>query len=441
MSNNKLSTESINKRRWICLLFQILIGMATSFTFTLSVYIGPLNEVKGWNIQTILLTFTIAMWVGPVATIVGGKARDMWGNKKCIIIGGLLYGISVLVSGLVTSIVLFIVLQGIVTAFCMYAVYLSQMQNIAQLFPEMRGTALGILNGGLNLCSAALPILAVFLMDTTSVVMSIVIQGAIFSLACLLLGLFIFDPPEDYQGRVKEGEAMASEDEEMPASDFNITWRHLLKQPALYLIWAGMILITMVGTIVQSNMSLVAQEATGISEVKAAVVVTITVVAFGVGGIIMGYVADKIGLYNVFLLIAGLTAVITFIMVAIGISHLTPFVISVTLISFLFGGVSAIAPVLCMDAFGDRFFGVNMGIMTISNLAPTLIAPQMSVVLPLPLCFLLCGGMSAVGFFLFIVIRKAVANMHNNKALCETLAREQALLEHEENPGQSEELA
>ncbi len=425
-----IDVKSLKKKRWFYLLLQIIIGMATSFTFSLSVYIGPLNEVKGWGIQEILLTFTVSMWVGPIATIVGGKARDTWGNKACIIVAGILYGLSVMVSGLVGSVVLFIIIQGCVTAFCMYAVFLAQQMQVSKLFPEMRATALGILNGGLNLCSAALPIIAVGLMGLTSVVGSIMIQGLAFSVICLVCGLLIFDPPEGFQMVEEQG---GDEDGEFgPPAAFNLNWRYVLRQPAFYIIEVFLILISLMGSMIQANLSLMTQDATGVGEVKAAWVVTVSVVVLGIGGIIVGFLADKFGTYKVLVLIAGGTAASLLIGALLGVQHFYVFFLAIMIVAFLFGGLTSLLPVVCMDAFGDRFFGVNMGLIGVANLVSTLVGPQMSAILPVPPCFIISGAAAALGIVFILAASKSVDKMHKNEKLY-------ALFADEEEPAEIEE--
>ncbi len=409
----KKTKNNLNKMRWVYMLLQLIIGMATSFTYVLSVYVGPLHEARGWSVQQILLTFTVAMWVGPISTIIGGKIRDTWGNKVCLIGGGVLYGISVMISGLVSNVTLFILLQGGLTAFFMYCLYLAQIKNVSNLFPEMRATALGILRGGTSLFSGALPVIGVALMGITTVTAAIVIQGAAFSIICLVCGLLIYDPPEALSSDTVDTSDIKADTEKLQTVERN--WRQMIREPSFYLIALAVALLGMTSSMIQSNLVLITQNATGAGDAKAAGVVTMSVIVLGLGGIGVGFAADRLGNFRVLTVIAAIVMVTFGCILIIGVQHFYPFVTAVMIICLMAGGVAPLIPVICMDSYGDRHFGVNMGVLGVPNLLVTLIAPQLSASLPVPVCFAICGGLAGLDILIICMARNSINKMKEGK--------------------------
>ena len=411
--------NSLHKKRWWYLFLQVLVSFATQFTYSLAVYIGPLNETKGWSVSQILLTYTIAIWMTPIASIVGGKARDTWGNKPCIIVGGVLYGIFVAISGFSPNVTVFIIVQGAVTAFFMYAVYLAQLENVTSLFPEISGTAVGILSGGTSLFASALPVISVHLIGWTGVELSLVITGAGFSVICLVCGLLIFGAPADYQGDPRLIQKMKGEqkEEEDPSKAFNISWRYLLRQPSFYLITLYLVLFCMLGGMMQANLSLMTQQATGANEISSAWLITAGTIILGIGGIVVGFVSDKIGVYKTLALCSGIQGIIVVICFFVGVDKMAMYAFTVLVVEFLFGGIVALIPIITRTAFGSRFFGVNMGLMSFANMICSFIGPQMSVFLPIGKCFLVCGILALVGVFVMRIAESSIKKMQSDKRL------------------------
>ena len=67
--------------------------------------------------------------------------------KKILTICGVLYGLSILVSGLATNVFVFIISQGIMGALSMYGIFIATLSLINVPYPDRKGLVMGVLYG------------------------------------------------------------------------------------------------------------------------------------------------------------------------------------------------------------------------------------------------------------------------------------------------------
>lgn len=403
----------LEAKRWIIMLFQMVIGALTAFTHILSVFVGPLNTEKGWDPADIVLVFTCSMWIVTPALIVAGKIRDKLGNKSSIIIGGGLYGAFISISVLTSSVMVFVFVQGICAGLCMWLVYSSQLANIANLFPEKRGFATGLLMGGMTIGQAALAPIAGILMNAFSATHTIVIFGIIFGVGCVVLGLFVQNAPDDFQ---PYGRQLVEKDKETGnvrlITKPQMKWTEMVKTPAYWCIVGVFFCVAFGYNVVASNASLMSQDVIGLSAQHAAWIVAAVNIGLGTGGFVFGTVADKIGISRTLTIICGLNVVFVGLFVVTDIGAL--FGVACVLIAFGHGGRSALSPVYTMNTFGDKHYGVNFGLIGVGGLLASIVAPQCSVRLEPYTNFTLILIISIVAVVLTLMLHKATNKVFEN---------------------------
>ena len=409
-----LSMESVEKLRWVTLLFQIIIGSALTFTYLLGVYVGPLSQTYGWSINGILVTFTIAIWVGSPAMVIGGKIRDKLGNRLTIILGGAVYGIAIFISGSTTSLPVFIVMQGIVASSMLFVVYCAQMTNIGELFPGNRGFAVGLLTAGTSLGTAIMSPLAVYFMQHFSVASSLHIQGIIYGVICVIFGFLVINAPKGFRPKnmpEEEEIELTGDAVETGKLDVQINWRELLKSPALYLFILGFILVCLITSAFMSNLPLMVQTSTGISEMQSATMVSAYSIALGVGGIIFGFLADRFGLFKMIYITAAAMFVIPLVVALFAIENVTAWYILTVLVGGACGCYSTMMAALTMNCFGARNFGVNYGIVGVASMIHTAIAPQVSASMSASTTLIIFAVTSVAGIFVMMITKKAITKL------------------------------
>lgn len=425
MNSTVVNTDKLMKFRWPTLIMQVFISAVLTAPYILNIYMGPLNEKYGWSLATIMMTFTLSMWIGTPGIIVGGKLMEKFGNKKVIVGAGVIYGIAVVSSGYVSNVIVFVVLQGVVAALMMFVAYVAQLKNVGVLFPDKRGTAMGILMGGTWAGTAAMSPFAAWLIESFGVSSSLLIQGILYGAIVIIFGFLIVDAPEG--AFVPKGWTPTPE-EEMPSEDalehgkvgIDVKWNQMLKMPALYLGWLMFSLMVLGCTMMSSNNSLIAQDSLGVTPMQASWIAFAYSLIQGLSSIALGFIVDKVGPYKSLIAFAGVAGLLLIGVYLTGFSSVVFYVVVVAWVGGLYGLVNFVMPMLAMDSFGEKNFGVNMAIFSAYSIFTNAVGPQLSVMWNAETCFLVFGIttlLSVIPVMLFKKsIHKAALKYHAEKA-------------------------
>lgn len=403
----KLTNEKIDKKRWGSLVLFMLIGAALSFTYVLSVFVNPLMAERGWSPDDIIFTFTLAMWVGTPSIMIGGKLTEIFKPKKLIIVCGFLYGISIVISGFATSVVMFMICQGVLASAFMFFASVASMQNVGELFPDKRGFAMGLYLAGMTGGAALQPPLAVWVMQNYSVATSIIIQGILYAAITIICGLFIFDVPKGYLPK-GWNEDIVEENENNAEKGIDTHWTEMLKAPSFYMLLAALTLCNVAAAMFISNGAYIAEELLGTTAAKAAWMFTGVNVGNALGCIVYGWVSDKIGSIYCLAIIGALNGIFAIAAATWGIDSVAVFVISIIILGSNYGGLTTVQPVIAMNTYGSAHFGINYGLLGISAIFVSYVAPKLSVMDNIATGIIISGVIAIVGCVTAVLAKKMV---------------------------------
>lgn len=395
-------------RRWFTLMLQVVIASVMAMLNILNVLIGPLAEANGWGITEVLFTFTLAFWIGSPATIVGGRIRDAFGNRPVILVGAILYGVGVVASGLVTNVIAFILLQGIVVTAITFSVTVAQLHNVGALFPDRRGFVIGLFLGLGSLGTALLTPFAAWLTEQVTPGMSMVLQGIIYGGVAAVLATLIASAPKNtpdvpVESDLAEGRLVGSLGLEVP-------WRRLVRLPSLYLLLVTFFLATLTPGLLITNVSLMAQAATGIDAISASWMSSAFLIATGIGGLVMGYLSDKVGEFRMLGIMAALVG-LSLVIVVLFLSSIPVFVGMVVISGLAFGCYTTLLPAIVMNVYGQRHFGVNYGILGLQVLVQSLLLPWLGAAIPIQTAFIICATASFLGIGAVLLAQRSIQKL------------------------------
>lgn len=405
-------TLHIDKIRWRSLVLQIIIGTASSFVYVLSVFIGPLMTLKGWDANAILFTFTLAMWVGSPSLIIGGKISQIFGVKKTMCVSGFLYGVAIIVSAFVTSVTVFMILQGIVASFFMFVISVCSLNNIGTLYPDKRGWAEGLVLAGQGIGGALIAPLAQTITDHFSVIVSIAGQGIFYAVIMVICSAFIVVAPEGYKPAGWKGEHLdidAAEKAPDHSMGPDVNWLGMLKTPVFWMIFVCLLLINIVGTMPISNGAYMTEITMGASPMVSAWVMTATTIGCAIGNWGGGWLTDKIGAMKTLGVIGASNAVFAFLIATVGLNNLAVWIIALVIISIDYGALTTIMPVIAMNTYGPKNFGVNYGLLGCNAIVVTAIGPQLTLMENLSMGFIICGVLALAGSIISFIGVKLVS--------------------------------
>lgn len=413
-----LDTSRIDKLRWFTVFLQMLIGSVTAFVYCLSVFVGPLSTEFGWDPAIIAAAWTGMTIVGLFGSAVGGKMKEKLGNRKTLVIGGIGFGLCVIASSFSTNAWMFVILFGCCASFFMYCVYVVQLANIGELFPDKRGLAMGITIAGITVGSAMISPLSEWMVRQMEVMNSIALQGAIYGILVVVAAFLICDAPEGYCPKGWKPPTVENEDgETVVAGGQDLGWLDALKMKGFWVTLIAIIAGATISNGFQGNAIMIMQDAVGISAAQAAWVYSLWMIVLGAAGVLLGYMSDKwTGPLKTMSIWYIVTAAALLLFAVTGSNDFWAFMVFIIAFAFAGGSYQSLLPTFVMDAFGGRQFGIIYGIILAAAAIGGVIGPQLAVRFAadsfLNVCMIL-----AVVFALLLLLAAKVFNKETGKKL------------------------
>ncbi len=377
---------NLTKRRWLVLIASCLINLCIGALYAWSVFASPMAEhisaalgLEGKNAVTassLSIVFSIANVVGPITMIGGGKLVRTIGPRLVIMIGGIWFGLGMLICGFAGSVAVLILGFGICCGLAMGMTYGCTVSNAVKFFPDKRGLVGGIATASYGLSSVLVPLIANAIISKMDVTMAFKILGIAIVVIVLAASLFIIPCPDDF---IPDGYKPVSKSSKSGsvnrARDY--TWKEMLGTKEFYIMMVLMCCGAFMGMMIISQASPIAQNQVLMTSQSAAVVVSILAL-FNTGGRILGgYISDLIGQINTLALLLLCSVAGLFMLIITGEGSVATLYLGICIIGLCFGGFMGIYPGFTNEKFGAKYSSVNYGIMFIGFAFSGFFAPIM----------------------------------------------------------------
>lgn len=391
--------------RWIVLLASIIMNLCIGSAYAWSVFQKPLIEMFGWQTSQASLAFTLNLCLIPFAMIIAGKIQDKKGPQKVTLVGGLIFGVGIMLAGFTNSLTMLYLTYGVLGGLGIGTVYACTVGNTVKWFPDKRGLAGGLVAAGFGFGAVLFAPLAVSLISKYGVLLTFKVFGFVFMIGIVLCSFAIKAPKEGWkpEGWVKKAEG--------PATSVIIdkTPGEMLKEAKFYVLWVMYTIGCISGLMIIGHASPIAQEKIGLSPQIAALGVSILAFANTGGRIFWGSVSDKIGRYNailcMYILSSGMLILLS------GAKSFGVFIVAVSGIALSFGGFMGIFPSVTADNFGSKNIGVNYGVMFTAFGLAAFVGPRLAAIVKQSSggeygrAFLIVAVMNVLGIICTIIIK------------------------------------
>ncbi|MFM2482284.1 OFA family MFS transporter [Celerinatantimonas sp. YJH-8] len=414
-------TQDYTKKRWAILLACCFINLCVGSMYAWSVFSTPMAQYLGELNGTALtgadmaIVFIVCNSVGPVTMITGGKINDTFGPKLVIVVGGLLFGGGMILSGYATELSDLVWSYGIVTGLGLGMVYGTTISTCIKFFPDRRGLVGGLTTALFGLSSVIIPPIAAMITASMGVIAAFKIIGVVFTVIVCASGLVITKCPDGFKPAGWKPKQTAG-----APSVVNKNWKEMLVSPTFYVLICLLTSGAVAGLMCIPLAAPLAQRMIGM-DVAAATGAVSTLAFFNVSGrVLAGMLSDRIGRLN--------TLASTCLLSMIGLSLLyvaeqgdvTLFYIGLSVIGVCFGSFMGVFPGLTADQFGPKNNSVNFGIMftgfAIAGYGgPTIMREVFHATHSFNHAFLIGIGFSVLGFILTFVFR--VVNRASNQKI------------------------
>lgn len=393
------------RNRWLILFAGIICNLCIGAVYAWSVFQKPLMQLFQWTSSQASLTFTITLCMMPIAMTFAGKIEQQKGPKVVIGVGGLLFGVGILLSGFTKSLAYLYVVHGVIGGLGVGTVYGIAVSNSVKWFPDKKGLASGLIAAGLGMGAVVFAPIANTLINAFGVLRAFNILGAVYLIAIIGAAFVIARPPAGYQPAGWTPPETSAAGTGPSASDKN--WKEMMADPMFYVLWVMYALGATSGLMIIGHASGIAQESVGLSATTAALAVSILALANTSGRLFWGAVSDKFGRYSALFCIYTLSAVMMYVLSTT--RAFAPFLLVICCIGLCFGGLLGIFPTVTADLFGLKNLGQNYGIMFFAFAAAAFIGPRLAATVKetsgdYSLAFIVTAAMGAAGALLTLFV-------------------------------------
>ena len=368
---------NLDKKRWIILLAGCFINLCLGSIYAWSVFSAAMadyfNATNGGNITPgdLAIVYTIANSVGPITMISGGWFNDKFGPKKVILVGGIMWGLGMFLSGFATGVGYLIVTYGIIGGLGLGMAYGSVISTCVKFFPDKRGLIGGITTAVYGASSVILPPIVTAIVSRTDASFAFKLVGIIFIVLIAVSCMFLEQCPEGYTPAGYKVAATGTK-----AQIVNKDWKEMLKTPVFYVMLFLLTCGAFSGMMIISQASSVAQNMIGMTAVQASLAVSLLALFNAFGRILAGYVSDKLGRINTLMIACMLGCVGGLILFNCGTGTVGLFYIGLAIVGVSFGSFMGVYPGFTADQFGPKNNSVNYGIMFIGFALAGYFGPQ-----------------------------------------------------------------
>lgn len=370
--------KKITQKRWLSLAASCLINLCIGALYAWSVFAGPmavyLSDVLGREMTAadLAIVFSVGNSFGFITMIGGGFLNQKIGPKWVIFAGGILFGLGFLICGFAQSVGMLVVGYGLFSGLAMGLAYGCTISNSVKLFPDKAGLVGGIATAAYGISSVIIPPIANACIGTMGVSKAFMVFGIVIVVIVGVASQFIIACPNGFVPYGWTPKTPEKKSETSSVEDKN--WQQMLKTPAAYVMMIMLFFGAVLGMMVISQASSIAQSMIGMTAAQAAIVVSVLALFNTAGRIVAGMISDRIGCINT------LSGVFVLSIIGIGIlfvsSSTVPFYIGICIVGVCFGSLMGVYPSFTSEVFGRKYSSVNYGIMFIGFNMAGLVGPM-----------------------------------------------------------------
>lgn len=338
-----------------------------------SVFSKPLAAAHHWTSVQIAWGLTIYLFSFSLSGIFFGRLADLYGAKRNMVIGAVVFGLGWVLAGQVNTLSMFYLTYGVIAAAGSGMMYNPALATVMRWFPDRSGQISGLLLSSAAIGPAIQAPLAAILLQKYSLSTTFAVIGISFAAIILLVGWMIDTAPVGYK---PEGWTPAAHQTVAASGGPDHTWQEMIKTGTFWIVLATYICSTTAGIMLIRSISDMAQKQIGVAATVAALAVSISTLANFIGRLAFGTFFDKIGPFKSLYVIFSASIVALLIMAT---AKTWPiFILCVLLLGFAFGGSLVVFPPFTRKYFGVKNLGVNYGIMFMGYAGGSFVGPRIS---------------------------------------------------------------
>lgn len=175
----------------------IIIGVASGMFMSFAVFLKPLVNEFGWSRSITSMAYAINMIAMGIFSVLLGAVADRYGPRRVIFLGGIVFGFSLMLTSLTSTVWELYLYYGIIMALGSSSSQVPLAKNIAMWFEKKMGLATGISMAGYGFGPLIFAPLATYIMTVYSWQMAFIVIGAIGLATIVPVSLLIRSDPAE----------------------------------------------------------------------------------------------------------------------------------------------------------------------------------------------------------------------------------------------------
>lgn len=261
--------------------------------------------------------------------------------------------------------------------------------------------------------------LANYFIASFNVSMALILQGVIFTVILFVCCLLVKDPTKGDKELQAKLQAEADEEEaaaiqKAEAKQPTMGWKKAFTHPALWMVFFSIILIQLIGNVLITDISVIGESTYGVSETQSAWVVSAFNIGAGIGGIVIGFISDKIGPYLTTFYLGIIDGILLAILAFAGAGSFTLFAVICVIQGFTYNGITTLNPIMMSDSYDARDLGTVMAFTGIAVIIVGVLGPQFGIMLPFAPMLQICAVSSIIGGILAALAAKSLRKYYKS---------------------------
>jgi OFA family oxalate/formate antiporter-like MFS transporter len=374
--------DNPTRGRWWLVAAALLLQFSIGAVYAWSVFAKALKEADPFVLSPVQASLPFEVTIGMIfiGSYLGGRLQDRRGPRPVALIGGVIYGLGVLLASFADSgdrLWLLVLGYGVISGFGLGFAYIVPIAMLLKWFPDKRGLITGLAVGGFGFGAVLTSPVANWLIEKDPDVptKAFLPLGIAYLVMSLVGASFFRNPPSGYVVPGYEPGVTTK----TTSSGRDYTQNEALRTPQWYLLTAILTLNVTAGIALISQAAASATDIAGYSTAAAASVVGVLAIFNGGGRIVWAAASDWMGRMPAFAAMLGLSGICLLILPHAGNQVL--FFVLAAIVYLCYGGGFGTMPATAGDFFGTRHAGAIYGLMLIGWSLGGVIGPLLAAAL------------------------------------------------------------
>ena len=337
----------------------VVLFLTYGVQYSFGIFVPAMVDDLGWQRATLGGAFSFYTVVYTGFSLLTGRLTDSLGPRRVVGLGGILLGVGIIGTSQMSSQWQLFFWFGIVAALGMSSAYIPCSMTVVRWFHRKRGLALGLASCGASCGILIVPVLATFIIAKTDWRISLLVLGAGLLVITNLVARFMVSGPEQ-MGLLPDGERYP--DNAAPSESATQAYGWTLREARttlsfwIFLVAFAVTMLTI--TVPFVHVAGFARDI-GLSDLRAAMTISIIGLFALIGSVSLGALSDRIGRKAA--IVVGLGAQVAAFGLFFNAESVTTLYLGAAAFGFFYGSFATLFPALVGDLFGPAHAGTIGG--------------------------------------------------------------------------------